>query len=685
MPSTLCFLVCQNFAQEIASSIAAEGWPDVVHAVFPARCGRPPIAWDEFRDLLPQGCSQVLVFGRVCLGGLGPAPADFPPIRLILQEQCFHVVAGNTLVAEAIAGGAYLMTPGWLKNWRAQLAKMGFSPETAGEFFRGFARQLVLLDTGIDPEANTHLEELAKVTGLPARHIALGLDHTRLLLTREVLEWRLAEQRRSADELAKRHARKLGDHVMTIDQLAALAKIGLETEIIAHIENLFRILFGPAIWHYLRVGDKRQDGGLNALGLTLPADLSLALQALLTGPGSRSQYAWTPSAQGFLLRIARNEELLGVVVVEGFAFPEHREQYLNLALSMTSVYALAIKEARAREEIEVERRKSEYVLRESETRLRATLDSALDGVVSIDALGCIIDFNPMAEKIFGWQKHEILGRLIDDIMIPVQHRIAHQQGLAHYLKTRISTIMNRHIERSAIRRDGSEFPIELAITAIRQNDKDLFTAYIRDITQRKQMEEEVRQLAFYDTLTALPNRRLFYDRLNQAMAASKRSACYCALIFLDLDNFKPLNDTHGHETGDVLLSEAADRLKNCVREADTVARFGGDEFVVLVGELTVAQSESTLQAVNIAEKIRGALSLPYRLKIQHGSEAGIIEHYCTASIGVALFVGEQAASEDILNWADAAMYRAKEAGRNRIVCHEFVMSMADRRQCADLA
>jgi diguanylate cyclase (GGDEF)-like protein/PAS domain S-box-containing protein len=188
-----------------------------------------------------------------------------------------------------------------------------------------------------------------------------------------------------------------------------------------------------------------------------------------------------------------------------------------------------------------------------------------------------------------------------------------------------------------------------------------------DITERKQMEEQVRQMAFYDTLTKLPNRRLLNDRLSQAMAANKRSGFYGALMFLDLDNFKPLNDSHGHEAGDLLLIEVADRLISCVREMDTVARFGGDEFVVMVSELVVDEAASTAQAGVIAEKIRSALSAPYRLTLRQEGKADIpIYHRCTASIGVALFVDHDSRPDDILRWADSAMYEAKEAGRNLI-------------------
>ena len=188
-----------------------------------------------------------------------------------------------------------------------------------------------------------------------------------------------------------------------------------------------------------------------------------------------------------------------------------------------------------------------------------------------------------------------------------------------------------------------------------------------DVTERKQMEEQVRQMAFYDTLTSLPNRRLLSDRLSQTMAASKRNGCYGALMFLDLDNFKSLNDTHGHKVGDLLLIQTADRLKNCVRETDTVARFGGDEYVVVIGELCFDKSESTAQARIVAEKIRDALAKPYVITVQHeASTETTVEHQCTVSIGVALFMKDEANQDDLLKFADTAMYQAKQAGRNLI-------------------
>jgi diguanylate cyclase (GGDEF)-like protein/PAS domain S-box-containing protein len=193
-----------------------------------------------------------------------------------------------------------------------------------------------------------------------------------------------------------------------------------------------------------------------------------------------------------------------------------------------------------------------------------------------------------------------------------------------------------------------------------------FQGFNLDITERKNMEDQIRQLAFYDALTHLPNRRMLQDRLSRALAMSKRTGRYGALMFIDLDNFKPLNDQYGHNVGDLLLIEVANRLTNSMREIDTVARFGGDEFVVMLSELETDQSEATEHAALVAQKILSVLSEPYEMLLPDGPAEKVITHFCTASIGVAMFVNHQATQEELLKWADIAMYYAKDEGRNAV-------------------
>lgn len=208
----------------------------------------------------------------------------------------------------------------------------------------------------------------------------------------------------------------------------------------------------------------------------------------------------------------------------------------------------------------------------------------------------------------------------------------------------------------------------------RFDDQETFLGYIGscvDITERHDMEELIKQLAFYDPLTQLANRRLLTDRLELAVAATKRNANFGAVLYLDLDNFKPLNDRHGHAVGDLLLIEAARRLNQCVRETDTVARLGGDEFVVLLSELNVDEAQALSSSQQVAEKIRLKLAEPYRLSSDIGNHKPIVlTHYCTSSIGVALFGNSLADAAQALKNADLAMYKAKNVKRNSIYMFE---------------
>ena len=222
-----------------------------------------------------------------------------------------------------------------------------------------------------------------------------------------------------------------------------------------------------------------------------------------------------------------------------------------------------------------------------------------------------------------------------------------------------------------VQSDPDEEATGLELGAVDFIPRPLNAAVVRARVQThlklRQALNQVWELAFHDALTGLPNRRLLNDRLGQAMAVSQRNPYFGALMFLDLDNFKPLNDVHGHEVGDVLLVEVAQRLLRCVREVDTVARFGGDEFVVLLSALASDESESATRAATVAEKIRNALAEPYRLVVEQEDAPPVhVEHRCTASIGVTLFQGHEATIADLIKWADAAMYDAKNAGRNTI-------------------
>jgi diguanylate cyclase (GGDEF)-like protein/PAS domain S-box-containing protein len=311
---------------------------------------------------------------------------------------------------------------------------------------------------------------------------------------------------------------------------------------------------------------------------------------------------------------------------------------------------------------------AQQALRESEFRWKFAVEGTGDGLWDWNVPKSQVFYSSRWKEMLGFSEDEV-GTSLDEwskrvhpddlqrVMVDVQ---AHLDGLTpvYVNEHRVSCkdgswkwILDRGL---VVERDAAGKPLRVIGTHA-------------DITERKQLENQVHELAFHDTLTNLPDRRLLFDRLSQTISASKRSGNYCALMMLDLDNFKPLNDKHGHQAGDMLLIEVARRLIECVRESDTVARVGGDEFVVLLGKLDADKAKSAKQALDVAEKIRASLARPYQVTIGDDDTVDTaIQHHSSASIGVVLFVNDSASKADILQWADEAMYLAKEGGRNTV-------------------
>ncbi len=313
-------------------------------------------------------------------------------------------------------------------------------------------------------------------------------------------------------------------------------------------------------------------------------------------------------------------------------------------------------------QLEAEQKQLGQRLRDHQFYTRSLFESNVDALMTTDPSGIITDVNKQMEALTGCTRDELIGA-------PFKNSFTDPERAEAGIKMVLSEKKVTNYELTARARDGKETVVSYNAATLYDRDRRLqgVFAAARDITERKQAEQLILNLASYDSLTRLPNRRLLDDRLGQTMAASKRSGRYGALMFLDLDNLKLLNDTHGHHVGDLLLMDVARRISSCVREVDTVARFGGDEFVVILSELDVDKTESTTQSGIVAEKLRAILEKPYVLKFkQEGKAETTLEHHCTSSIGVVLFLNHEAGTEEIIKRADIAMYQAKEAGGNLI-------------------
>lgn len=312
---------------------------------------------------------------------------------------------------------------------------------------------------------------------------------------------------------------------------------------------------------------------------------------------------------------------------------------------------------------------SQQTLRTSERTYRTLFETVDQGVVYQDRDGHITSANPAAQRILALSMDELQGRTsLDPAWKAIHEDGTEYPGASHPAMVALRTGQPVHGTVMGIMAPGRGLVwISISATPLFEDGQvsGVYTIF-EDITEKRGLEEQIRRLAFLDPLTRLPNRHLLNDRIAQALAACQRDQHLGALMLLDLDNFKPLNDAHGHMAGDLLLMDVATRLRRAVRAVDTVARYGGDEFVVVLAELSPDPAQAVRQARQVAEKIRHALSQPYLLESTWGSAAPRIEHQCSASIGVALFDPVQDDVPSVLRRADQAMYEAKGRGRNRV-------------------
>ncbi|NOR81777.1 MAG: EAL domain-containing protein [Methyloprofundus sp.] len=292
---------------------------------------------------------------------------------------------------------------------------------------------------------------------------------------------------------------------------------------------------------------------------------------------------------------------------------------------------------------------------ESDLRIAATAFETQEGMMVTDANSVILQVNKAFTTITGYAAKEAIGNK-PSMLSAGKHDALFYENIWKEINS--SGYWEGEVWNK--RKNDEEFPEKLTVTAVKDSN-GIVTNYVgtlTDITLSKQAEQEIEGLAYYDPLTHLPNRRLMIDRIHHAMAASARSGNEGALLFLDLDHFKTINDTHGHDMGDILLQQVAERLTSCIREGDTVSRFGGDEFVVLLEALSTQPIEAAAQTENIANKILSSINMPYQLASHH--------YTSSTSIGITLFNDHQSDVEELLKQADIAMYQAKNDGRNSL-------------------
>lgn len=306
-------------------------------------------------------------------------------------------------------------------------------------------------------------------------------------------------------------------------------------------------------------------------------------------------------------------------------------------------------------------------------RFRAILDRASEMIILVEAHShVIVDINATVCNFFGQSREKLLQTPLEQwfSIDTIEKFLIHcgkvdGSSCSHCSQTTCKICTTTEI---IMETQQGTFPIEFELQRATFGGIEYFVLLGSDISERKKAEEQIYTLAFYDPLTKLPNRQLLFDRISQALANSKRHQKYGALLFIDLDNFKSLNDTRGHHIGDELLIQVSRRIESILREGDTLGRLGGDEFVVLLESLSPEKESAAIQSEQFAYRIKHIVNLPYTL---FG-----YEHTISPSIGVVLFVGDEKNKESLIKHADIAMYQAKQSGRNTIRYYDPLMQKA---------
>ena len=285
----------------------------------------------------------------------------------------------------------------------------------------------------------------------------------------------------------------------------------------------------------------------------------------------------------------------------------------------------------------------------------SVFENTSEGILVTDTAGYIMNVNRGFIKSTGYQPEEVIGKSLKTLHSNYQNNTFDDAMWSVLLETGKweGEVWNR-------RKNGDIYPEWMRINSVADDEGSLinYVAVFADIGPNKKLQQELQRLAFYDPLTDLPNRRLLLNRLQHAIAASVRSNLHGAILFIDLDDFKTLNDTKGHDIGDLMLTEVAARLQKCVRESDTVARLGGDEFVVMLENLDEEPEHAAIQAKAVGEKICSSVNQVYSLQGH--------EYYSSTSIGISLFRSNDATVDELLKYADTAMYQSKQSGRNTL-------------------
>jgi len=647
MKNKLCLVICGNFYREVQTIIESENYKDVTLCTFPSECVNYKKVEDhDLQKIIDKNKDECFCYEVICnagcvnIKGIINARENADDVFHITNtELCFGLLVNRGVIDRYIREGYYILTPGWLSKWKHYVIDTWkFDKDIAREFFKESTSQLLLLDTGVYDNTHELMEEFSEYVGRPFRIIYVGLDYMRNVINGIVLRYKCEVQLDKEVEQHVLNSQKLIDYAMIFDIFSHLAKASSEVKVIENIIDMVRMLFGAGKVKYMAVEDE-----VEIHQISYPKGIECSEADHKKALEFKGMYRLLESGRGFLVRIESNEERLGMLCIDDIPREEFVMSYLNTFLNIRDVCGLAIRNARIYSEFV----KSEKRLAFQKSYFQQLFKNSPEAIVILDKDLKITDVNDEFTKLFNYSIDEIKLRHSKDVTIP-------NDNIEAYLNSMFIVLKNGYVkdETKRLTKGGKNVDVRmLAYPILNQNELIGIYVIYSDITHRKEQEAMIHKLAFNDALTGLSTRRVFNDRLLMQLAKSKRDDEKFAVVYVDLNKFKEINDTYGHEVGDRILIEAALRLSTGIRESDTVARMGGDEFTLI---LTNVQSKETVKG--ILEKIIERMSLEC---IVDGTNVPI-----GASIGVAIFPDDGQDSESLVKKADRAMYEVKKTGKS---------------------
>lgn len=646
MNNKICMVVCGNFYKEIKTIIETENYENVSISAFPSECVTfKKVEYETLVDVMNKTQNECISYeilsstGCVNVKSIAESTKkNNDNVSINVTDVCFHMLVNKSILDYYIKERNYLLTPGWLAKWKHYVKEVWkFNEETAREFFKDTTSQLLLLDTGIYENTYEHLKEFSEYVDRPYHIIPVGLDYLRGYINNIIMKNTYETKIENQNKQHQLNNQKLVDYAMIFDVFSNLTEASNESVVIDSIINMTRMFFGAEKVKYISIKNNEI-----MKVVTYPKNLEFDEATTQKLFGFKDMHMLTDSGRGFVVNIVGNDERLGVVCIDNVPKKEFILSYLNTFLNIRNVCGLAIRNSRIYSAFI----NSQKNLSFQTSYFKQLFKNSPESIMILNKDLSIKDINDEFTKLFQYSLDELVDKNSIYSTIPTEDKDDFIDAMSMVLEGGYI----KH-ETSRVKKDGTYVSVEMLSYPI-VTENELIGIYViySDITTRIEQQKIINKLAFTDELTGLSTRRVFNDRLQMQLEISKRNEEIFAVVYIDLDKFKEINDTYGHDVGDKVLIEASNRLSEGVRISDTVARIGGDEFVLILSNL---KSKDDVKI--IIDKIYQKMKVEFIDKN--------INIPIRASIGFSVYPYDGLDSETLIKKSDESMYEVKYGKR----------------------